>query len=247
MDCDLAHQLLPFARPGTTDLDAASAAALDRHLAECPSCSDHARAKRAVDAQLARAMRAVSVPADFRKRLDARLLAARRYWWRKVLLLAGAAGAVLLAGFFGYRYWGRPSLDPTALAQAAYEQSGLSRSDDEARDGVTDWLHALDAKLQAPAEFNYKLLTFYERADFGGLRSVPMLVFARGDATARVFVVRENAFRTLDALADQPAEVGGCTVAGRRYPQSPGWVFVVVTSGAPLDAFLRPARSPVPA
>jgi hypothetical protein len=192
-------------------------------------------------------MRAVPVPADFRKRLDARLLAARRYWWRKALLLAGAASALPFAGYFGYRHWSRPSLDPATLAQAAYEQSGLSRSDDEARDGVTDWLHTFDAKLQAPVEFNYKLLTFYERSDFTGLRSVPTLVFARGDATARVYVVRENAFRNLDALADQPAEVGGCTVAGRRYPQSPGWVFVVVTSGAPLDAFLRPARSPVPA
>jgi hypothetical protein len=133
------------------------------------------------------------------------------------------------------------------VAQNAYERSGMSRSNEEARDSATAWLRQFDSRLYAPAEFDYKLLAFVTTSDFEGLTSRPTLVFARGSATARVYVLRENAFKNLRALADQAVEVGGCTVTARRYPDLDGWVFLVVTSGAPLDVFLRPVDTPVPA
>ena len=122
MDCDRARQLLPFDRPGAPELDAGDRAALHGHLADCPECAPAHRAALREDERLARAMRAVAVPAAVRPRLEARLLAARRAWWRQV----GVAAAV------GWTLFGRPAFDPYALAQAAYEQNGGWRSGDEA-------------------------------------------------------------------------------------------------------------------
>jgi hypothetical protein len=89
-------------------------------------------------------------------------------------------------------------------------------------------------------------VAFLERSNFEGLPSVPTLVFTRGTATARIYVVRASAFKNLDAL-EQPVEEGGCTVAVRRYAELPGWAFIVVTSGGPIEFFLRPNVSPQPA
>jgi hypothetical protein len=245
MDCDLARQLARFARPG--ELEAADAAALDRHLADCPTCATLVRGERAFDTQLARAMRAVPIPTGGRQRLAAHLLAARAAWWRRLWLCVGSALAVVVGGGIGWYYWSRPALDPAAVAQAAYEQSGLWRSNDEARETATAWLRQIHSGLRAPDELNYKLLAFEVRSDFAGLTSVPTLVFVRGDATARVYVVGAHAFRNLRALGEQPFEEGGCTVTARRYADMPGWVFILVTAGAPPDAFLRPAGPQPPA
>jgi hypothetical protein len=242
VDCELARQLLDYARPGANELDAADASALEQHLADCPLCGDRARAERSFGATIAGAMRAIPVPKDLRERLTTRLLAARRAWWRRAWLCVGSAFFALLAAGVGGWYSSRLVIDPSAVAQAAYEQSGLSRSNDEARDGVTAWLRQLDARLRAPEELNYKLFSFNIQSDFEGLTRVPTLVFVRGDTAARVYVLRENAFKNLGSLTDQPVEVGGCTVTARRYPDMNGWVFLIVISGAPLDTFLSPTR-----
>jgi hypothetical protein len=246
MDCNVARQLLEFARPGAAELDADDAAALERHLAACPECGPPARSERAFHAALARAMHGVAPPDGARLRLHTRLLAARMAWWRRTLLGALTAAVALLLAVSAGVYWGRPTLDPYAVIQKVYEQTGLWRTNDEAREVVTSWLRQLDERLQAPEDLNYKLLISLERSDFQGLRSVPTMVFVRGgDATMRVYVVRAHAFKNLRAFAEQPVEDGGCTVAVRRYPELRDWVFVVVTAGAPFDAFLRPTR-PVP-
>src|SRR4051794_242887 len=85
MDCDLARQLLPFARPGGADLEAADRVALDRHFAACPACAA-AAAELAFDAGLAGAMRAVPVPDALRGRLLTRLVAARMAIYRGLAL-----------------------------------------------------------------------------------------------------------------------------------------------------------------
>jgi hypothetical protein len=246
MDCDLARRLLPYSRPGGADLEAADRAAVERHLAGCPACAAVAAGNRAFDAGLARAMAAVPVPDAFRARLATRLAAARmavyRRWTVRVLLVAICAVAVCL----GWVMWRRPVLDPGSVATQAYELSGQGKSDEEARDGVTAFLRRTDARLAAPDEFNYRLFAFPCYSDFQGLTGVPTLVFARNDATTRVYAVREQAFRDLTTFRD-PVEVGGCTVEARRYPSMPGWVFVVVTAGAPPDEFRRPNRPLVPA
>jgi hypothetical protein len=245
MDCSLARQLLEFARPG--ELEPADAGALERHLASCAECGTAARAGRAFDAALGLAMRDVRPPDGALPRLHTRLIAARMAWWRRTLLLTLTVVVAVTLAASVYRHVSRPALDPYAVIQKAYELTGLGRTNDEARDAATTWLRQFDGKLQAPDEFNYRLLAFPEQADFQGLRSVPTLVFFRGDAVMRVYAVRENAFKNLRALGEQPVEDGGCTVAVRRYPEMRGWVFVVVTAGAPPDAFRRQERPPVPA
>src|SRR5262245_13853267 len=99
MDCNTARLLLDFARPG--DLDAAEAGDLERHLADCPDCGPPARAGRALDRHLGRAVRRVEVPEGLRGRLLARLEADRgdlhRRWAGHGLRAAAAAAAVLLA------------------------------------------------------------------------------------------------------------------------------------------------------
>jgi hypothetical protein len=244
MDCDLARRLVPFARPGDADLDAADRAALDRHLAECAACGGVAAADRAFDAGLARAMAAVPVPDAFQARLTTRLTAARMAFYRGVAVrgLIAALAVILVLG--GWSMWRRPVLDPAGVATQAYELSGQGKGDAEARDTVTAFLRQFDAKLEAPDEFNYRLFAFHCRSDLQGLSGVPTLVFVRNDATMRVYAVRETAFKDLAAFREA-VEVGGCTVEGRRYDSLPGWVFVTVTAGAPPDEFRRQNR-PLP-
>jgi hypothetical protein len=69
-----------------------------------------------------------------------------------------------------------------------------------------------------------------------------MMVLTRGDAVARIYVVRASSFRNLDA-GNQTIEEGGSVVAVRRYPELPGWAFIAVVTGGPLESFLRSTTS----
>lgn len=246
MNCRSARRLLEFARPGVPELDACDLAALERHLAECPVCQSLHQNEQRGDGRLAAAMQAVPVPTDGKLAVVARLKSARRAWWRSRLLGAAASilGLILLVSLFD-RFWGRPVFDPMAVAQSTYEQSGQFRSAEEARQIVNAWFRGIDRRLAAPAEWNYRFLAFFGRADFEGLSSVPVMVLTRGDAVARLYVVRETSFRNLDAV-NSHVEEGGSVVAVRRYPECPGWVVIAVVTGAPIDAFLRasPTRDP---
>jgi hypothetical protein len=244
MDCNLARRLLPYSHPG--DLDAPDRAALAHHLDACPACAAAGAADRAFDASLARAMRTVPIPDGLPVRLHGRLLAARMAFYRLVAVLGLLVAGVAFAAWFGWSAWRRPAFDPWSLARQTYEMGGQSRSNDEARDLATAWLRQFDDRLQAPDDFNYKLLAFAERTDFQGLSGVPTLVFSRNDATMRLYVVREHAFKNLGDVRE-PAEDGGCTVECRRYDAQPGWVFILVTAGAAPDAFRPPQPVLAPA
>jgi hypothetical protein len=246
MDCDLARRLLPFDRPGATDLEPSDRAALGRHVDTCPACAALAANDRAFDAGIARAMQSVPLPDSLHARLNTKLVAARMAFYRRVALRGLLGICLLLLCVSVWSKWRRPMLEPSAVATQAYEQSGLSRSNEEARDSATAWLRQIDSKLEAPDDFNYRLYAFPCRSELQGLTGVPTLVFARGDATQRVYAVRERAFKDLGEFRE-PVEVGGCTVEARRYESIPGWVFVVVTSGAAPDEFKRPNRPSGPA
>ncbi len=244
MDCNLARQLLPFSRSGGADLDPADRAALGHHLAECPACAAAGNVGRAFDAGVARAMRAVPIPDGFSARLNTLLLAARVAFYRRLalrLLLVACAG---LAVWVGWSTWQRPTFDAVQLAQQTYDLNGASRGLEESRDAATTWLQSFDNRLQAPDDFNYRLLSFAGLSTVQGVPAVPTLVFSRGDATMRIYVIHEHAFKN---LGDVREEIGGCMVESRRYPSMPGWVFIVVTAGAPPDAFRPPSRPLDPA
>lgn len=246
MNCKSARRLLEFARPGVPELDAADLATLEGHLAECSACNGLYQAERRADERLAAALQSVPVPAAAPARMLARLKTDRLAWWRTRLLgtAAAALGLILGISMMG-RFWGRPVFDPLAVAQSTYEQSGQFRSADESRQIADAWLHGIDRRLSAPAEWNYRFLAFVGRSDFEGLTSVPTLVLTRGDAVARLYVVRESAFRNLDEI-NAAVEEGGSVVAVRRYPELPGWAVIAVVTGGTLDSFLRasPTREP---
>jgi hypothetical protein len=246
MDCKDARRLADFARPGAAELDAAELAALQSHLADCPDCGPAHCLERRFDDRLARAMQFVAVPSHGLDQLLGRLAASRRTWWRNRLMALTAAvlGLTLLSALFVS--WRRPMFDPAAIAHATYEHAGQWRSADEAHAIADAWLKGIDPRLAAPEEWNYKLLAFVGHSEFSGLSAVPTLVLTRGDAAARIYVVRSKALKNLDAF-DAPIEDGGCTVAVRRYAETPGWAFIVVTAGAPLEMFLRPIPPRLPA
>lgn len=243
MNCHEAQQLSAFARPGVAELDAADVAALERHLADCTECRSVFRSERRHDEALAQRFLAVPIPGGAHNRVIGRLRSDRTAWWRTRLL---GSAAVVIAIVLASTVWersSRPTFDPNAVALAAYEQSGQWRLADEARMSVERWLRGIDASLAAPAEWKYRYVTFLGRSDFEGVKSVPTIVLSRGDATARIYVVRDNAFRNLDGY-DLPIEEGGWTVVVRRYPDLPGWVLIAVIGGGPVDLFLHP---PTPA
>jgi hypothetical protein len=247
MDCNHARRLLDFARPGVSELDAADLIALETHLAECSECATTYRDARRGDERLAAAMQAVPMSRDGPLRLMAKLAAARRAWWRtRVLFAAALLLGLTVASTLAFNTFGRPTLDPVSITQVAYEQTGQGRTLDEARTIVDQWLRGIDRRLSAPLEWNYKLVAFLERSDLQGLSSVPTFVMISGSATARVYVVRANAYRNVDAI-EQPVEAGGCSVGIRRYADLPGWIFIIVTSGGSLDLFLRPTAPLQPA
>jgi hypothetical protein len=238
--------LADFFRTGVAELDAGELAALERHLAECPDCRALFRAERQHDKRLARMFQSVAVPTAAKDRTIARLLAARRAWWRHRILAAAAALVVLIGATAAIHLLRRPTFDPNAIAVAAYEQSGWWRTPEEARMLVDRWLRGFDSRLSAPPEWNYRYVSFLGRSDFEGLASVPTLFLIRGNAMARIYVVRTSAFRNLEAF-DQPVEEGGWIVAVRRYPELPGWAFIAVVGGGPLELFLQPAPPRDPA
>src|SRR5436305_454047 len=124
MNCDLARRLLPFARPGSADLDPADRAALGHHLDACPACAAAGAVDRAFDAGLARAVQAVPVPDGLGGRLHAGVLAARRAFWRRTVPRALLVACPLAVALAGWMAWRRPVLDPSQLAHQTYEQSG---------------------------------------------------------------------------------------------------------------------------
>jgi Putative zinc-finger len=244
MDCNLARQLIPFSHAGGADLDPAERAELSRHLAGCPACAALGASNCAFDSQLGLAMRTVPIPDGFSARLQTRLIAARLAYFRRAAIKLLIVMLALGLAYSAWSAWRRPTFEPGQLAQQTYEFNGSSRGPQEAQGLATEWLRRFDKHLEAPDDFNYNLLSFAETANFEGLTAVPTLVFARQNATMRVHVVRESALRN---LGDVHEEMGGCTVETRRYESMPGWVFVIVTSGAAPDAFRPPARTADPA
>jgi hypothetical protein len=233
MDCESARLLLPYFRPGDTELDGALIAAVERHLADCPGCT----AERRVDDVLSRSIRAVTPPAGLRDRLTGRLSAVRRRWWRVhvtqgvVLTAAVVFGFTLL--FVGVGLAFRPTFDLSAIADTAAAQSS---------DEVEGWLQRIDPRLSLPPQLEYRYLQFYERVEYRGL-SVPQLVFVHPDGpSARVLVLRDVQVANAGAMTDEArAENSDCVVVVLRDAANPKVFFLVIVRGGPFEKF-RKAR-----
>src|SRR4051812_31223343 len=96
MNCDMARQMLVFARPGISELDAADIASLEQHLADCAECMACNRAERAWDDRMSLVMRSVVAPSDVQNQLMGRLNRERwlnRGRWGVMLAAACGVGA----------------------------------------------------------------------------------------------------------------------------------------------------------
>jgi hypothetical protein len=233
MDCDAARLLILFLRRQRRELDPAEAQALDNHLAECPECQARADTDARLDEHLGRTMRSVSVPEGARSRLVARLRATDRWSMARSRAAAVAvAAALFLAAWVGVRSGERERVDLHGAWVAANEQY---RSQP---DRVQAWFHdTYRICTVAPSGFNYDCLVFYDLADFQGKR-VPLLLFTRGEANARVYIVAQTQFDLSDAV-DQP----GYNVELRREPGQEHVAYVVVYTAERLDTFLKPAET----
>src|SRR5947209_20446282 len=239
MDCERTRPLLPFARPGSHELAAATISGVERHLADCPDCSARFTAERRLDDQFARAFQAVRPPDGMRQRLGRRLASARRTWWRvRVLQAAALAGALALAGgeaVVGVGLLRRPAPDLNQIAADSANQS---------RDEVEQWVRSQHRGLSVPPQLDYRYLSFYERVEFQGV-VVPQLVFVRGDATARVLILRVGQLRNGAALKQaQEVDTSDCTVSVLNDPLDAGIVYLVITRGRPMQDFCKSSDSP---
>lgn len=231
MDCKTARLLLEFARPLSSELDTPAAEGLHEHLTDCPECGPLYRTERRLDDHLARAVRAVPIPEGLEARLGDRLRRQRRAGYRRRLWIPGvaaAAAAVLLAVWLGFGpHRSRPGVNLEELYHVLNSRANASPAQ------VEEWFqNTYHVHTVMPARFDYNFLTFYDLADFQGQR-VPMLLFQRGQATARVYILSAKQF-DFDAIRPSP----GYPVELIRSDNSQ-FAYVVIYTSERLDLFFN--------
>lgn len=235
MDCRTARLLLDFARPRCPELPRSETDALEAHLSGCAECDTLARAERAADARLAQAMRDVSVPQGLRERIAARLQAERgdrhRRWLGWAVRGAAAAAVILLAVWLGFVWYGNR---PRSLDLLALHESVCYDSPDPER--VKAAFHdQYKLAIPMPSDFNYACLKFYGVVPCQG-RSVPMLLFIRGNAEARVYVISSDQFDIKALENTEPIDSGG--YRGEVRSEDADHAFVVIYKGESLQPLL---------
>jgi hypothetical protein len=199
MDCPSARLLLAYRRPGgPAELAPEDAAALDRHLVECPACAAAIRRQDGFDAALGSAMRAVTAPVGLRDRLITDALARSGAIWRRTVYQYATAASILVMTALTTAGVGlalRPAFDTDRVANeyaTRYEVPEPS---------VRDFLSRADVPTALPYDFNYALLDGVGFDQIDG-RMVPWVQFrlppqqgAHRPDTARVLIVRKSRFK----------------------------------------------------
>jgi hypothetical protein len=229
MDCKTARMLLEFARPRTGDLDSADLADLERHLAACPECDEHARNERFIDQHLAKAMQKVEVPDRLRPMLRARLAedcdSGRRKRVRKILAYAGAVAALLLVGL-GIYLWQATHLPAVDVNQALLQMNGIAVAEYK-----EEFLRKHGLDVDAPIGLNYNLLTSCGMTLFQG-KQVPLLIFAQPDRGeyAQVYLLTSKQFDLKSLIRFEPDD-GYKFKAKVLYEEGNPYGFVVFYTG----------------
>jgi hypothetical protein len=239
VDCNTARLLATFfGRPGS-DLAPEDAADLDAHLAACPKCAAVVKFERAFDDRLARAMRAVAVPAGLKGRLLDGVAAQRGAWYReKAYALVGLAACVLLT-VGGVVAW------QVAAAPVLTQEKLVAQADEEVQNRTKVVADVLGERGLAFAPERPLDLNLLEVAGVGRLlgREVPVLYFVNGakNARAKVYVVRKSDFdwTRLPQDGSSVPSVYGHQVAVIRDARRSDVAYVVVFTGAGLELFLE--------
>jgi len=153
MDCKSARLLMEFARPGSAELDAGEADALQQHLADCLDCNALAAAERRADEHIGRAMRDVPLPEGLQERLLKRLTAERDAWYLRWAKRAAAAAVLFFAvGLLGYFLWfhDRPVVS-SDVVRRMLDHEGLATKEE-----VTEaFKKTLGVTVVLPGDLNY--------------------------------------------------------------------------------------------
>ena len=238
MDCNTARLMLTVIGPCRAELTEDDREVLEDHLADCPQCRVLAETERRLDDHLGRAIRDVPMPLALQDRLAARLTRERRNWYRRQALrgagaLAAAATLALGAWLWLGRHGALPGVDLEAAWYQVYEQSGSPP------ERVREWFQkTYNVQTLAPASFDYNSLRFYDLAEFQGKR-VPLLLFIRDGAHARVYILPRSEF-DLDQVTAAP----GYNVALLQHPNDSQFAYVAVYSSDHLDWFLDKRADP---
>jgi len=196
-------------------MDLEDVEALDAHLLHCSECAALARAERAVDEKIGRAMHQIDIPDGLRERVLARMVVERGDWYRRwfghgMRVAAVAAGLLLLVwGWYLFYPAQRPPVD---LVQV-FDQTNIIRP---GPDELFDSWKRLGTPAVAPDFFNYAFLTGHGLAELPGHpgKKVAVLDFAHRadragqdafyDKLARVYILSNKQF-DLRSLANPPA------------------------------------------
>jgi len=243
--------LLEFARPQAAEMDEAGAAELERHLAGCPECEEHARGERRIDQHLGQAMRQVEVPDRLRRVLLARLAQERGTWYRKrlrqvVSVAAGLAAVVLVA--WGIVLWRASHLPAVNLHDALIEVCAQGVNP-PLRDSIEEAFHKLGySHVSVPDDLNFELLHSWCLGEFKG-QQVPQLQFRRPGnekELALVYLLSSSQFN-LQSLDERqlPDESGYQFRVESRYQKGDRQATIIFYTGE-IEQWLKPRDAKPP-
>jgi len=245
MDCNTARLLCTFARPRNPELAADEAAALARHLAECPECQALQTAERAFDDRVGRAVRAVPVPANLQARILQRLGEQRRQVLRRRVVRCGAGLAAAVLLIVGWAYWpvSLIQLDLYALHDAANLPPSVrvERLKADQSDRLPLKFSRGNLKFEFPATLNYLKLTHHGVCELQGHR-VPFMEFKNGKDTLRVYILDGQRF---DLNAMSPTVLSGGVTLDLNVPPGSAFGWLYLYTGGSLEPFL--SRDTLPA
>ena len=236
MECRQAYFYLNIRGRAADELGPETTAELDRHLASCPDCAAFARYLRAEDDALARAMKAVPVPAGLKDRLHRGLnerLASRRRRRSYRLAAMAACLAIGVSLVFGYQALTRQNLDLTKLVYKA--DSDFTQPDEATK----QWLAERGLPDRLPLAFDYALLVLRGGESLQG-RDVPFLVFYNPQTRQKaiVYICKDQQYAGLKATPDAMASYFRTTTL-RDEERFPGISFIVLHNSDDLKPFLR--------
>jgi hypothetical protein len=226
-----------FGRQGS-ELAREDAAALESHIASCPSCAGAVQFERAFDDRVAKAMLAVPIPANLKTKLLDGIAADRGAWYRKKFYaVAGLAATILIAigGVVAWQIGTAPELTLDGIARLA-DQREQDRPRD-ARQFLTE--HGIDFQPERPVDL--RLVESTGMSEFQG-KLVPTVYLSNRikNASATVYVVRDSDFKwkNLPQGVSSLQSVYGFQVAVLRDRRRSDLGYVIVFTGAGLEVFL---------
>lgn len=238
MNCSTIRSLAPFLSH-RGELSDGDRAAIEAHLAVCPSCQGWIQREQEFDAAVARVINQVEVPSDLPDAIWRKIATQSRHVHRmRVLRVAAAASAMILVVALGWRLWtSRPVVDP--VQWAAWEDQRYVFTYSGSRESAVEFFARSGVKTFVPYDFDYTLLTRLDVVAFEGT-PVACLVFQKGANRAKVYVLPKRRFRV--STGELAAATGShCTVEFAE--SSRDFVLVIVYFGEPNRQLFMPPGS----